>query len=123
MPELFSVWEKEGWEEPLIEERYGEAARTTLVLSFKKKATLKSDNKKATIKSGNKKVTLKTQLQLQEIQNKLKVDQEYKLEEIGELIGLKRSRTRDLVKKLVAMDIVVELGDRKSRRYKKIQNE
>lgn len=123
VPELFSVWEKEGWEEPLIEERYGEAARTTLVLSFKKKATLKSDNKKATIKSGNKKVTLKTQLQLQEIQNKLKVDQEYKLEEIGELIGLKRSRTRDLVKKLVAMDIVVELGDRKSRRYKKIQNE
>ena len=64
-------------------------------------------------------MTLKTQLQLQEIQNKLKVDQEYKLEEIGELIGLKRSRTRDLVKELVAMDIVVELGDRKSRRYKK----
>ena len=55
VPELFSVWEKEGWEEPIIEERYGEAARTTLVLSFKKKATIKSDNKKATIKSGNKK--------------------------------------------------------------------
>lgn len=79
--------------------------RTTVVLSFNKKATIKSDNKKP---------TLKTQQQLQEIQNKMRTDQEYKLEEICELIGLKRSRTRDLVKELVAMDFVAEIGDRKA---------
>ena len=28
-PALFSVWEKEGWEDPVIEERYGEVVRTT----------------------------------------------------------------------------------------------
>ena len=38
---MFSVWEKEGWEDPVIEERYGEAARTTVILSFNKKTTTK----------------------------------------------------------------------------------
>ena len=44
----------------------------------------------------------------------MRTDQEYKLEEICELIGLKRSRTRDLVKELVAMDLGAEIGDRKA---------
>ena len=121
VPELFSVWEKEGWEDPVIEERYGEAARTTVILSFNKKATTKSDNKKATIKNDNKKATAKTQQQLQEIQTKMRTGKEYKLEEICEITGLKRTRTRDLVKKLVVMGIVDESGDRKARRYKKIK--
>ena len=103
VPELFSVWEKEGWEDPVIEERYGEAARTTVILSF------------------NKKATAKTQQQLQEIQTKMRTGKEYKLEEICEITGLKRTRTRDLVKKLVVMGIVDESGDRKARRYKKIK--
>ncbi len=107
----------------MIEERYGEAARTTVILSFNKKATIKSDNKKATIKSDNKKVTAKTQQQLQEVQNKMRAGKEYKLEEICEITGLKRTRTRDLVKKLVVMGIVDESGDRKARRYKKIKTD
>ena len=43
---MVSVWGKEGWEDPVIEERYGEAVRTTVILSFNKKATIKDDNKK-----------------------------------------------------------------------------
>ena len=46
IPELFAVWEKESWEEPVIEERYEGAARTTVILSFNKKATIKNGNKK-----------------------------------------------------------------------------
>ena len=98
----------------MIEERYGETARTTVILSFNKKATIKSDNKK---------VTAKTQQQLQEVQNKMRAGKEYKLEEICEITGLKRTRTRDLVKKLVVMGIVDESGDRKARRYKKIKTD
>ena len=56
-----NLWEKEGWEDPVIEERYGEAARTTVILSF------------------NKKVTAKTQQQLQEIQNKMRAGKEFRL--------------------------------------------
>jgi len=55
------LWADEGWEEPVIEERF-DPDRTVLSLSFKKsddkKATIKSDDKKATIKSDDKKATI-----------------------------------------------------------------
>lgn len=35
--EFFAVWEKEGWEEPVIENCYGEAAGTTVILSLNEK--------------------------------------------------------------------------------------
>lgn len=121
VPELFSVWNSEGWEEPIIEERFGEAARTLLTLPFKKKAAIKTDNKKPTIKTDNKKPTKKTKDQLDTIFNQMDVGVEYKLEEIGELVGLKRSRTRDLVKTLVENKLLFETGDRRSKRYKRMQ--
>lgn len=37
VPELFAVWEKDGWEEPVVENRYGEAAGTTAILSLNEK--------------------------------------------------------------------------------------
>lgn len=46
VPEMFSVWEDQGWEEPVIEERFGEAERTVLVLSFKKKVREKTQEKR-----------------------------------------------------------------------------
>ena len=45
VPELFSVWEEEGWEEPLIEESF-DPDRTILTLKFKKKVPKKSAGKK-----------------------------------------------------------------------------
>lgn len=45
VPNIFNVWEDEGWIEPVIEERF-DPDRTVLLLSFKKKATEKSDRKK-----------------------------------------------------------------------------
>lgn len=48
MPNIFNIWEDEGWEEPVIEERFG-PDRTVLTLSFKK--------------SCDRKVTKKTQMQ------------------------------------------------------------
>ena len=44
VPNIFNVWEDEGWEEPVIEERF-DPDRTILSLSFKKKVTEKSDRK------------------------------------------------------------------------------
>lgn len=46
---LNNVWADEGWEEPIIEERF-DPDRTVLSLSFKK-----SGDKKAAIKNGDKK--------------------------------------------------------------------
>lgn len=50
MPNIFNVWEDEGWDEPVIEERFN-PDRTVLSLPFIKKATEKSDRKKATEKT------------------------------------------------------------------------
>ena len=45
VPNIFNVWEDEGWIEPVIEERF-DPDRTILSLSFQKKATEKSDRKR-----------------------------------------------------------------------------
>ncbi len=102
----------------MIDERFGEAPRTILKLSFEKKATEKSDNKPPTIKNDNKKVTINEEGQLQELQANMQVGYDYKIEEICNLTGLKRTRTRDLVKNLVSKGIVTEQGQRRSKRYR-----
>ena len=53
VPNIFNVWADEGWEEPVIEERF-DPDRTVLSLSFKKKVTKKSDRKKVAKKSNEK---------------------------------------------------------------------
>ena len=51
VPELFAVWEQEGWEEPQIEERQDSVERTTVILSFKKKTAEKRPPKKTAEKN------------------------------------------------------------------------
>lgn len=58
VPELFAVWQQEGWEEPLIKERQDNIERTIVTLSFKKKVPKKTAEKKCQ-KSAEKKVTKK----------------------------------------------------------------
>ena len=53
VPNIFNVWADEGWEEPVIEERF-DPDRTILSLSFKKKVTAKSGEKKWRKKSDEK---------------------------------------------------------------------
>lgn len=42
VPYIFNTWEQEGWVEP-IEDRYGDASRTSVVLSFQNKVAISSD--------------------------------------------------------------------------------
>lgn len=37
VPQLFEVWEKQGWNKPIVDEQFGQAPRTFLKLSFEKK--------------------------------------------------------------------------------------
>ena len=53
VPNIFNVWADEGWEEPIIEERF-DPDRTVLSLSFLKKVTKKSGEKKWRKKSDEK---------------------------------------------------------------------
>ena len=120
VPNIFNDWANEGWEDPVIEERF-DPDRTVLSLSFKKsgdkKAAIKSGDKKAAIKSGDKKVTKKTKMQYDKILEFMEEGKEYGIWDFCELLGLKESRTKDILKGL--SDRIEIIGNNRDRRYKK----
>ena len=97
----------------MIEERF-DPDRTVLSLSFKK-----SDDKKATIKSGDKKKISKTQLQQEQILLYMKENSEYKLQDFCELLSLKGSRVKTIIKPLIDEGEIICVGANKDRRYLK----
>src|SRR5699024_1210524 len=100
VPDIYSVWEQQGWRRQEVIEEYGQD-RTILKLSFVKKAAIKNGDKKVAIKNGDKKqVTKKTEIQLEYILEYMTSDREYKTSEIAAEIGLKKSRARELVNEL-----------------------
>ena len=82
-----------------------------------KKAAIKSGDKKAAIKSGNKKVTKKTQMQYDKILAFMEEGKEYGIWDFCELLNLKESRTKDILKGL--SDYIEIIGSNRDRRYRK----
>ena len=80
------------------------------------KATIKSDDKKATIKSDDKKATTKTEKQYEQILSFMEVGEEYSLKEFCDLLGLKETRTKELLRGL--SDQIEIKGRNKDRKYK-----
>ena len=118
VPDIYSVWERQGWEQPEVIEEYG-PDRTILKLSFVKKVAIKNGDKKVAIKSGDKKkVTKKTERQMETVLEYMLPDKEYKTSEIAEVIGVKESRARVLVNELVKRNKIKAIGKNKGRRYK-----
>lgn len=108
VPNIFNVSE-EGWVEPVIEERF-DPDRTVLTLELKnkienKKATEKSAEKKATEKSDRKKVTKKTQEQYDIILKFMDDGNWYKTVDLVEELGVKKTRTKELLRALVKVDL------------------
>lgn len=103
VPNIFNVWEDEGWVEPIIEERF-DPDRTLLLLEFKKK-------------SGDKKVTKKTQMQYDKILEYMEANKEYSIQDFCELLDLKESRTKDILKGLT--DYVEAIGSNRNRKYRR----
>ena len=122
VPNIFNVWEDEGWIEPVIEERF-DPDRTILSLSFQKKATEESDRKKrqkkATEKKRQKKVTEKTQSQYNMILTFMKDDVWYKASDLVDVLGVKETRTKELLRNLVQDGSLVDNGVTKGKKYKK----
>ena len=121
VPDIYSVWEQQGWEPPEVIEEYG-PDRTILKLSFvksaDKKVLIKSADKKVLIKSADKKtVTKKTEQQLEDILGKMDFNKEYKTSEIAKFIDVKETRARTLLKELVKQGKIKAIGKNKGRRY------
>lgn len=119
VPNIFDVWEKEGWKRPELQEQY-DPDRTILTLFFEK-ATIKTDDKKATIKSDDKIISKKSNEQLQKLLAFMKDGITYSLEELMLITGVKKTRTKELVYKLVESGELKKLGNNKNRRYIKAE--
>ena len=103
---------EQGWTAPVISESF-EPDRIMLSLAFKK-----SDDKKVTIKSDDKKVTIKTARQKNEIIMYLTDHASAKNADIAELLGVKSTRVKQLLKELLDEDVIVAEGSNKNRVYK-----
>ena len=88
--------------------------------SADKKALIKSADKKTLIKSADKKkLTDKTRQQLEKITEWMDSDREYGISEIAEFLGIKETRTRELVRALIQLKKIEATGKNKGRRYRK----
>lgn len=112
IPNIFRVWREQWWTAPVISENF-DPDRIMLSLAFKK-----SDDKKATIKSDDKKVTIKSARQKNEIITYLTDHVSAKNTDIAELLGVKSTRVKQLLKELLDEGVVVAEGNNKNRVYK-----
>jgi predicted HTH transcriptional regulator len=90
VPDIFAVWDSQGWKAPEVEEQFN-PDRTILTLSFIGRSAEKSAEK----------ISSKSAQHTEEILSHMETGLEYSADEIAKLIGLKSSRTRQLLKHLV----------------------
>ncbi len=105
VPNIFNVWADEGWEEPVIEERF-DPDRTVLSLSFVKKVAKKTSDKKQ---------AKKTLENIEKIKYYLEQNGESKTSDIAEYIDLSPARTRALLSEINGIEAV---GGNSNRSYK-----
>ena len=105
IPDIYQVWENEGWPMPVVEESYN-PDRTRLSLEFSKKQAIKTSDKNKLRKTQEKEELIREYLR----QNGLS-----KTSEIAEYIELSPARTRALLSDMA--DVVVE-GANKNRKYR-----
>ena len=114
IPDIYQVWENEGWPMPVVEESYN-PDRTRLSLEFSKKQAIKTSDKKQAIKTSDKNKLQKTQEKEELIREYLRQNGLSKTSEIAEYIELSPARTRALLSDMT--DVVVE-GANKNRKYR-----
>ena len=114
VPNIFNVWEDEGWEEPDIKEDF-DPDRTSLTLKFIKKQAIKTSDKKQAIKTSDKKQAIKTRNNQEKIRLYLQGNETAKTRDVADLLGLSMARTRKI---LSVMDDVEAIGRNKTRIYR-----
>ena len=121
VPDIYSVWEAQGWEDPTVIEQYG-PDRTILTLPLVKKVAVKSGGKKVAVKSGGKKVAVnisdRKQAQYNAVLTFMHSGQDYTAADFCDILGVKISRTKVLLKELVELGKVEIVGSFRNRRYR-----
>ena len=107
VPDIFAVWDSQGWVAPKVEEEYN-PDRTILTLSFIEKQAEKASRNGQMIK------TVENKKQIVEF---LKKEGAGKAAEIAEYIHLNSARVRVLLSELMDEGKVQTEGNGRSRRY------
>lgn len=100
IPNIYRIWDKQGWEAPIITE-YFEPARITMSLS------VSSDDKRKVSK-----------LQKQTIIEYLTDNASAKSSELSELLDVKSTRIKNLLNELISDGVVIPEGANRNRRYR-----
>ena len=123
VPDIYAVWESQGWKEPVVEERY-DPDRTILTLAFTPKQAEKTSGKnkrkkqaEKTEANGSRGKSAKT------LENRVKItaflasEESAGTGEIARYIGLSPARVRVLLSELMDEGMVQATGNGRSRRY------
>ncbi len=114
IPNIYSVWRKQGWRLPAIEESF-EPDRTVLSLPLQKDA---SCGQSGAAEDGTRRAGTKTAIQKTMIIEYLTDHVSARCSEIAALLGVKAARARNVLGALAAEDIVVAEGSGRARVYK-----
>ena len=112
-PAILATWENAGWVEPVLEE----LSESQEVQGNSDLEAIQSAEKSADKTAGSEVDLSDRQKQILSLMN---TNVEYSAEEIAELIGLKGSRTRQLLKELADKGKMSFTAATKNRKYKKI---
>ncbi len=116
IPNIFRVWHDQGWQEPKITQSFS-PDRITLALAF-----ISTDDKKVLIKSADKKddkkAQIKSAVQKEQIIAYLTDHPRAAASELCELLGVKPTRVRNLLREMIAEEIVVAEGGNRNRTYR-----
>jgi predicted HTH transcriptional regulator len=112
IPNIYDIWQKEGWERPVLEEQFNpDRTILSLVLS-------QANNKKVAIKSCDKEKVAISDVKKQEIIDYLTANQVAKASKLAELLGVTPARVRVLLSQLVEAGIVIAEGGNRNRTYR-----
>lgn len=104
IPDIYQVWENEGWPMPVVEESYN-PDRTRLSLEFAKKQTIKTNDKKQTKRQrsqkGAEKEPIKGAERKKEILKLIKVNSTITQVEIMKELDLTRKQVQKDMKELL----------------------
>ena len=123
VPDIYAVWDSQGWKEPTVEEQYN-PDRTILKLSLVKKQAEKTSDKKQAKKTSDKKQAKKAsdKIQAKKTTENIEKIREYlekygksKTSDIADYLDLSPARTRVILNN---MDDVVVVGGNRNRSYR-----
>lgn len=119
IPKIFAAWAGQGLPEPKLEESF-EPDRTHLTLKIvTEKVAIKSGGKNVAIKAGDKKLSAKTQQNRERILQHLETQEQATAVELCEVLGVKISRTKQILQDMVSDGLIEAIGENKNRIYRR----